>query len=100
MMTIGDASASRSSRAVLLGAGHAHLDAIRHARSFTSRGFELVVVAPGPFWYSGLATGMLGGEYSPEEDQVDVARLVERRRRTFHSRHGSDDRPARAVRSS
>jgi NADH dehydrogenase FAD-containing subunit len=62
----------------LLGAGHAHLDAIRHARSFTSRGFEFVVVAPGPFWYSGLATGMLGGSYSPEEDQVDVARLVER----------------------
>ncbi len=61
----------------MLGAGHAHLDAIRHARSFTSRGFELVVVAPGPFWYSGLATGMLGGSYSPEEDQVDVARLVE-----------------------
>ena len=72
------ASASPSRRAVLLGAGHAHLDAIRHARSFTSRGFELVVVAPGPFWYSGLATGMLGGAYSPEEDQVDVARLVER----------------------
>jgi NADH dehydrogenase FAD-containing subunit len=72
------ASNPPSRRAVLLGAGHAHLDAIRHARSFTSRGFELVVVAPGPFWYSGLATGMLGGSYSPEEDQVDVARLVER----------------------
>src|SRR5690242_11414168 len=71
-------SASRSRRVVLLGAGHAHLDAIRYARSFTSRGFELVVVAPGPFWYSGLATGMLGGAYSPEEDQIDVARLVER----------------------
>ena len=36
------------------------------------------VVAPGPFWYSGLATGMLGGAYSPEDDQIDVARLVER----------------------
>jgi NADH dehydrogenase FAD-containing subunit len=72
------ASVSSSRRVVLLGAGHAHLDAIQHARSFTSRGFELLVVAPGPFWYSGLATGMLGGSYSPEEDQVDVARLVER----------------------
>ena len=62
----------------MLGAGHAHLDTIRNARSFTSRGFELVVVAPGPFWYSGLATGMLGGSYAPEDDQIDVARLVER----------------------
>ena len=70
--------ARRPGRVVLLGAGHAHLDAIRHARSFTRRGFELTVVAPGPFWYSGLATGMLGGEYAPEDDQIDVARLVER----------------------
>lgn len=65
-------------RAVLLGAGHAHLDAIRHARAFARRGFELIVVAPGPFWYSGMATGMLGGQYAPEDDQIDVARLVER----------------------
>jgi NADH dehydrogenase FAD-containing subunit len=70
--------AAQSGRVVLLGAGHAHLDAIRHARSFTRRGFELTVVAPGPFWYSGLATGMLGGTYAPEDDQVDVARLVHR----------------------
>jgi NADH dehydrogenase FAD-containing subunit len=62
----------------LLGAGHAHLDSIRHARSFARRGFELTVVAPGPFWYSGLATGMLGGNYTPEDDQIDVARLVRR----------------------
>src|SRR5947209_4469363 len=64
--------ARQSGRVVLLGAGHAHLDAIRHARSFTRRGFDLTVVAPGPFWYSGLATGMLGGEYAPEDDQIDV----------------------------
>jgi NADH dehydrogenase FAD-containing subunit len=66
------------SRLVLVGAGHAHLDAIRRAHSFTRRGFSLTVVAPGPFWYSGLATGMLGGEYAPEDDQVDVERLVHR----------------------
>src|SRR3954451_15461186 len=70
--------ARRSGRVVLVGAGHAHLDAIRHVRSFTRRGFEFTVVAPGPFWYSGLATGMLGGEYAPEDDQIDVARHVER----------------------
>jgi NADH dehydrogenase FAD-containing subunit len=62
---------------VLLGAGHAHLEVIRFARSVTRRGFALTVVAPGPFWYSGLATGVLGGMYPAEEDQIDVARMVE-----------------------
>jgi NADH dehydrogenase FAD-containing subunit len=64
-------------RLVLLGAGHAHLEIIRFARSFARRGFGLTVVAPGPYWYAGLATGMLGGTYRPEEDQIDVARLVQ-----------------------
>jgi len=63
-------------RVVLLGAGHAHLHVARHAATFTERGHELLVVAPGPFWYSGLATGMLGGDYPPELDQVDVESLV------------------------
>jgi NADH dehydrogenase FAD-containing subunit len=67
---------SRKRRLVLLGAGHAHLEVIRFTHSFTRRGHSLTVVAPGPFWYSGLATGMLGGTYHAEEDQVDVARMV------------------------
>lgn len=65
-------------RVVLIGAGHAHLHAIRHASEFARRGFELTLVAPDRFWYSGLATGMLGGTYRPAEDQVDVAGLVGR----------------------
>jgi NADH dehydrogenase FAD-containing subunit len=65
-------------RVVLVGAGHAHLEAIRQAGEFSRRGFELVVVAPDTFWYSGLATGMVGGTYSPALDQVDVAALVGR----------------------
>ena len=61
---------------VLLGAGHAHLFSIQRAAEFRRRGIEVVLIAPGPFWYSGLATGMLGGIYPATEDQVDVARLV------------------------
>jgi NADH dehydrogenase FAD-containing subunit len=68
----------RRPRAVLLGAGHAHLYALKRAAAFARRGFELAVVAPEVFWYSGLATGVLGGHYPPELDQVDVARLAER----------------------
>jgi NADH dehydrogenase FAD-containing subunit len=33
-------------------------------------------VAPGPFWYSGMATGMLSGRYPPEADTIDVQQLV------------------------
>ena len=62
--------------AVLLGAGHAHLYSIRRAAEFRQQGIRLVLIAPGPFWYSGLATGMLGGFYPPEQDQIDVAGLV------------------------
>ena len=62
--------------AVLLGAGHAHLYSVRRAARFRQQGVRLVLIAPGPFWYSGLATGMLGGFYSPEQDQIDVAGLV------------------------
>ena len=67
-----------SKRVVLLGAGHAHLYALKRAREFSRRGYELVVVAPDAFWYSGLATGVLGGNYGPEMDRVDVGALVAR----------------------
>lgn len=66
-------------RIFLLGAGHAHLDVIRRAGRIVRRGHAVTVVSPGgSFWYSGLATGMLGGQYAPADDAVDVARLCER----------------------
>ena len=61
---------------VFLGAGHAHLHSLRRAEAFRAREIRVVLVAPGPFWYSGLATGMLGGFYPPELDQIDAATLV------------------------
>lgn len=75
------ASTSRGSpsarrRVVLLGAGHAHLEVLRRTQEFTRLAFELVLVAPEPFWYSGLATGVLGGLYDPSLDMIDVERLV------------------------
>ena len=63
-------------RLVLLGAGHAHLHVISHAARLIRRGHSITVVAPGRFWYSGRATGMLGGAYGPEQVQVDVAALA------------------------
>ena len=63
-------------RAVLLGAGHAHLFTLKRTAAFVRRGFELVLVAPEIFWYSGLATGVLAGIYPPALDQIDVGALV------------------------
>ncbi|MBE7158208.1 MAG: FAD-dependent oxidoreductase, partial [Rhodospirillales bacterium] len=55
---------------------HAHLYSARHGARFRQQGVRLVLIAPGPFWYSGLATGMLGGFYPPEQDQIDMATLM------------------------
>lgn len=61
---------------VLVGAGHAHLHVAARAAAYRERGVDLVLVDPGRFWYSGLATGMLGGRYPAAEDQVDPAALI------------------------
>jgi NADH dehydrogenase FAD-containing subunit len=64
---------------VLVGGGHAHLHSLLHARSFAERGVRVVLVNPSPYlYYSGMATGVISGFYSPEEDRIDVRRLVER----------------------
>jgi NADH dehydrogenase FAD-containing subunit len=85
-------------RVVLLGSGHAHLYTLARAAEFSRRGHELTVVAPDVFWYSGLATGMLGGLYPPDLDRVDVAALAERGGgRFFRDRVVGLDRRSRLV---
>ena len=68
---------SKLRRVIAAGAGHAHLHLAANADEFRKRGAELVLIDPGRFWYSGLATGMLGGSYQPEEDTIVPRRLVE-----------------------
>lgn len=64
---------------MLVGAGHAHLGVLARADAFARRDAELVVVTPGgTFWYSGLATGMLGGRYAESADVVPVDALIRR----------------------
>ncbi len=65
-------------RLVLAGAGHAHLYTLQRAAELVREGIEVVLVAPEPFWYSGLATGMLGGYYPPSLDRLDTGRMIER----------------------
>lgn len=63
-------------RVVLVGAGHAHLYLLKRAAELTRRGLDLTVIAPEDFWYSGVATGVLGGRYPAEYERVDIAALL------------------------
>lgn len=65
-------------RILLVGAGHAHLETLSQASGVAAAGAELVALSPGPFLYSGLATGVLGGEYPEALDRIDVAALAAR----------------------
>lgn len=62
---------------ILVGAGHAHLFIASRAAEYLRRGCRLLLIDPGNFWYSGLATGMLGGMYGADEDQIDARALIE-----------------------
>jgi NADH dehydrogenase FAD-containing subunit len=75
--TTADGPVDAARQIVLVGAGHAHLYALRNAAAFARRGFGLVVIAPEDFWYSGLATGVLGGIYPPSLDRIDIAALID-----------------------
>ena len=68
---------SQSQTVILVGAGHAHLHVISRAQALIARGARLVLIDPGVFWYSGMATGKLGGIYDAPEDQVDSRALAE-----------------------
>lgn len=65
-------------RVVLVGGGHAHLQVIPAAPAFRQRGGRLTVICPRAFWYSGLATAMLGGDREPADDRIDIADLCRR----------------------
>ncbi|MBN1237394.1 MAG: FAD-dependent oxidoreductase, partial [Gammaproteobacteria bacterium] len=68
-------NSSPSPRILLLGAGHAHLYALKHGGDYDRHGAAATAVSPEEFWYSGLATGMLGGQYEPDADRVDAGAL-------------------------
>lgn len=61
---------------VLVGAGHAHLQVVAEAHRFRALGLSVAVLDPGDFWYSGMASGLLGGRYAADEDRIDVARFA------------------------
>lgn len=88
------------SQLVLAGGGHAHLFVVSQAEAFRRAGAELILIDPGTLWYSGMATGMLSGQYAPSEDTVDLETLCQRYGVSFHrSKVIALDREAREVRT-
>lgn len=71
-------SHTAQSHVVLVGGGHAHLQVIAAAAALQARGARVSVIAPRTFWYSGLATAVLGGSHEPADDQIDIADLAAR----------------------
>jgi NADH dehydrogenase FAD-containing subunit len=70
----------------------------KHADQLVRCGIDVTLVDPDRFWYSGLATGMLGGLYDAEQDQVDAGRLIESRGGRFvRDRLIALDRPRSTV---
>lgn len=63
-------------RAVLAGAGHAHLQLIADADALRRAGVAPVLISPAVLRYSGLASGVLSGAVEPHEAEIDVAALA------------------------
>lgn len=68
---------SASRRVLLVGAGHAHLHVAANAGRLRDAGIQTTLIDPGTFWYSGRATGMLGGLFTAADDQIDSRALIE-----------------------
>lgn len=82
----------------LVGGGHAHLEVVRQARRLVQAGGAVTLLDRGNFWYSGMATGMLAGDFEAEEDQIDLAALAQRHgARYLRERCVAIDRAARRL---
>lgn len=76
-------------RLLLVGAGHGHLPLIRAASRLRAAGYEITLVAPRWFHYSGTASAVAAGDLAAEQGRIDVAALA--------WRHGVDHLPALVV---
>jgi len=69
---------------LLVGAGHAHLHLVAHADRLTDAGYQVHLLAPPEFRYSGVASASATGTLSGDAGVIDVAALAARRRVRHH----------------
>jgi pyridine nucleotide-disulfide oxidoreductase family protein len=87
-----------STRLLLVGAGHSHLEVLRRLIVEPLQGIELTVVSVGPLHhYSGMVPGYLQGTYREEEIAVRVPGLVAQAGGTFLAGCAVGLRPDRQV---
>lgn len=63
----------------LIGTGHAHLHLLANRHRLPVN--RVIVVEPGGFWYSGMASGVLSGHYQVAEDRLEPLNLVRQARK-------------------
>ncbi len=63
-------------RLLLIGAGHAHLHVVKRARQLAAAGYQLQLVAPRHFDYSGLASATAAGAIPNSAGRIDVRALA------------------------
>jgi len=68
----------RMSQLVLVGAGHVHLGLFARIPLLLRRGHHVTVISQSPtYCYSGMAPGVLGGQYSGNDIILDIKAIVE-----------------------
>lgn len=77
-------SAESQVRLLLVGAGHAHLHLLLHARSLLSTGYDVTLLSPASFHYSGTASATATGHLPVEAGRIDVAALARVRQVRHH----------------
>src|ERR1039458_3503401 len=71
-------SCSHRTHVVLVGAGHAHVEVLRHFRLRPDPTVRLTVVTPGrDTSYSGMLPGYVAGHYSRADIHIRVDRLAD-----------------------
>jgi len=71
-------------RLLLVGAGHSHLHVLLHATRLREAGYDVTLVAPDSFLYSGAAAAVSTGHLPAAAAQIDVAGLATRSGVTHH----------------
>ena len=68
----------RTERLLLVGAGHTHLYLLRHAARLQAQGYDITLVAPPVFSYSGNAVAVALGTLPSSAGRICVATLAQR----------------------
>lgn len=61
---------------LLIGAGHAHLEVLRHWVDVGAPFGDVALLSPSPdAWYSGMLPGLLAGRYQSEQCRIPLSPL-------------------------